>query len=413
MGEYTMEDRKSSKTGSSVSDKCKILFYHFMNQSDEEHQELNEYLVHDNMNHMLIVSIILMLISVVKVVGKMNQSWFADVGIGMLFLTLIYILLWYFVHSKLIQGLKTQKVIYLTFWLLINIVGLKELYTEIQVYQSIIYYYLLMFLLTGFYIGSFIDIVFFIGFDAIITIALITNIPKVEMDIPLYIAVIILISFISAIIMFSRFYHYVVEKKEQLTIRTLGGVDRLTNLLNRRGFDEKLAVIWGQWSDLRKTIVAIMIDIDCFKNYNDTYGHIAGDQCLKDISECIYDIASRKTDFIVRYGGEEIVIVLTNQKEEECIEVSLNIQERINALHIKAGEKATHSHVTVSMGIASMMANPSNTIYDLIEKADEQLYYSKNSGRNRITMNNISVELNNVAAASLDKKKGIEILSRR
>lgn len=408
-----MEDSKSSKTGSSVSEKFKIFFYHFMNKSDEEHQELNEYVIRDNINHMLIVSIILMLISVVKVVGKMNQSWFADIGIGMLFITLSYILLWYFVHSKLIQGLKAQKVIYITFWLLINIVGLKELYTEIQVYQSIIYYYLLMYLLTGFYIGSFIDSVFFIGFDAIITIAILTNIPKIEMNIKLYIAVTIIIAVVSAIIMTSRFYHYILEKKAQFAIRTLGGVDRLTNLLNRRGFDEKLALIWGQWSDLRKTVVAIMIDIDCFKNYNDTFGHIAGDQCLKDISECIYDVASRKTDFIVRYGGEEIVIVLTNQKEEECIEVSLNIQERINALNIKAGEKAAYPKVTVSMGIASMTANPSNTIYDLIEKADEQLYYSKNSGRNRITMNNISVELSQVIAASLDKKKGTELLSRR
>lgn len=408
-----MEDSKSSKTGSSVSEKFKIFFYHFMNKSDEEHQELNEYVIRDNINHMLIVSIILMLISVVKVVGKMNQNWFADIGIGMLFITLSYILLWYFVHSKLIQGLKAQKVIYITFWLLINIVGLKELYTEIQVYQSIIYYYLLMYLLTGFYIGSFIDSVFFIGFDAIITIVMLLNIPKIEMNIKLYIAVTIIIAFVSAIIMTSRFYHYILEKKAQFAIRTLGGVDRLTNLLNRRGFDEKLALIWGQWSDLRKTVVAIMIDIDCFKNYNDTFGHIAGDQCLKDISECIYDVASRKTDFIVRYGGEEIVIVLTNQKEEECIEVSLNIQERINALNIKAGEKAAYPNVTVSMGIASMTANPSNTIYDLIEKADEQLYYSKNSGRNRITMNNISVELSQVIAASLDKKKGTELLSRR
>lgn len=407
-----MENSKSSNASRIKSDKFKIFFYHFMNKSDLEHQELNEYLIRDNINHMLIVSIILMLISAVKIILRMKKIWFADIGITMLFISLVSILLWYFVHCNLIQNLKAQKVIYITFWLLINLVGLKELYSQIQVYQSIIYFYLFMYLLTGFYIGSIIDIIFFIGFDTMITIVMLTTTPRIEMNTKLHIAVTIMIAFVSVIIMTSRSYHYIIEKKEQFTIRTLGGVDRLTNLLNRRGFDEKLAPIWGQWSDIRKTIVAIMVDIDYFKNYNDTYGHIAGDQCLKDVSECIYDIASRKTDLIVRYGGEEIVIVLTNQNEEECIEVALAIQERINSLNIKAGEKATYPNVTVSMGVASMLANPNNTIYDLIEKADEQLYYSKNGGRNAITMNNISIELSKVMAASVEKKS-LELLSMK
>lgn len=407
-----MENSNSSNASRIKSDKFKIFFYHFMNKSDLEHQELNEYLIRDNICHMLIVSIILMLISTIKIISRIKQFWLADIGITMFFITFVSILLWYFVHCNLIQSLKAQKVIYITFWLVINIVGLKELYSQIQVYQSMIYFYLLMYLLTGFYLGSFIDIIFFIGFDTIVTIVMLTTIPRIEMNTDLYIAVTIIIALVSVVIMMSRFYHYIFEKKAQFVIRTLGGVDRLTNLLNRRGFDEKLAPIWGQWSDIRKTIVAIMVDIDYFKNYNDTFGHIAGDQCLKDISECIYDIASRKTDLIVRYGGEEIVIVLTDHGEEECIEVALAIQERINSLNIRAGENATYPNVTVSMGIASMLANPNNTIYDLIEKADEQLYYSKNSGRNAITMNNISIEFNKVMAASVEKK-GLELLSMK
>lgn len=391
-----MENSNSSNASGIKSDRFKIFYYHFMNKSDLEQQELNEYIIRDNISHMLIVSIILMLISIIKIVSKMKQIWFADIGITMFFITFVYIMLWYFIHCNLIQSLKAQKVIYITFWLLINTVGLKELYSEIQVYQSIICYYFLMYLLTGFYIGSLLDIIFFIGFDTIVTILMLTTIPRIEMNIKLYRAVIITIAFVSVIIMINRFHHYILNKKAQFAIRTLGGVDRLTNLLNRRGFDEKLSQLWGPWSDTRKTIVAIMVDIDCFKNYNDTFGHIAGDQCLKDISECIYDIASRKTDLIVRYGGEEIVIVLTDQSKDVCIDVALAIQKRINSLNIKSGEKATYPSVTVSMGVASMLANPNNTIYDLIEKADEQLYYSKNNGRNAITMNNISVELNKV-----------------
>lgn len=407
-----MENSKCSRTDSIRSKKYKILFYQYMKKEDVEHQELEESIIHDNISHMLIVSLILMVISFAKIIGKANQKWDADIGIGMFLITLVYLLFWYFVDSKLIQSLKVQRVIYISFWILVNIVGLKELYTEIHVYHTIIYYYLLMYLLTGFYIGSFIDIIFFIGCDTLITIAMLNNTHVTLMNTGLYISITIMVALVSVIIMTSRSYHYIIEKRAQFTIRTLGGVDRLTNLLNRRGFDEKLAQMWGQWSDVRKNIVVIMVDIDYFKNYNDTFGHIAGDQCLKDISECIYDAASRKTDFIVRYGGEEIVIVLINQVEEECIDLAKSIQERIISLNIKAGEKATYPIVTVSMGIASMLANPNNTIYDIIERADEQLYYSKNAGRNKITMNNSSIELDNVAAASVEKKKGIEILSR-
>lgn len=401
-GGNTMENSKSSKSGDSRLNGFKICLYNFLNKSDSEHQELKEYLIRDNMNHLFIVSIILMLISVAKIFFKINKNWSADVGIEMLFISLIYLFLWFLVHSNLIQGLKTQKIIYVSFWILVNIAGLKELYSEIKVYNTLINYYILMYLLTGFYIGSLTDIVCFIGFDAIITIIMVTSIPNVYLDTNLYIGITIVVALISTIIMISRFYHYIIEKKAQFAIRTLGGVDRLTNLLNRRGFDEKLAQIWRQWSDVRRTIIAIMIDIDYFKNYNDTFGHIAGDQCLKDVCECIYDIASRKTDLIVRYGGEEIVIVLSNQQEDECKEIALNIQERVNALQIKAGENATYPNITVSMGIASMLSNPNNTIYDLIEKADEQLYYSKNNGRNIITMNNISIELYKVRVASME-----------
>lgn len=391
-----MEDGKSSRTGGNGYDKLKICCSHFVKNKDIENQELYEYVIRDNIKCMLIVSIIMILILVVKIIVRINNRFFANVGIIMLFIMFIYILLWYFIHNKMIENLHIQKIIYQTFWILMSACVLKELYREMQVNHTVMNFYLFMYLITGFYIGSLIESVCLVGINSIIALVMLVNMPKADMDIKFFSVVILSLASISMVTLTMKYYNYIVDKKAQYTIRALGGVDQLTNLLNRRGFEEKLDQLWTQWSDIQKSIVTIMIDIDYFKNYNDTFGHIAGDQCLKDITECIYDIASRKTDFIVRYGGEEIVIVLTEQNEEDCIDIALKIQERIHGLQIKAGEKATYEYITVSMGIASMIVSPSNTIYDVIEKADEQLYYSKNSGRNRITMNNISVEFKRV-----------------
>ncbi|WP_180272745.1 GGDEF domain-containing protein [Konateibacter massiliensis] len=395
-----MEDGRSSKIGNIMPNKLKILFFHYSNRKDREHQEVNEYMIKDNISHMLIVSIILVIISVTKIILRASQMWRGDIGIVMLFITLTFGILWYFIHNGMIQSLKIQQFICITFWISINIAGLRELYTEIHTYHTIVYYYFLMFLLAGFYIGAFTEMLAFTLLNAAVTVAMLADTSYAELYISRYMGIIIMIAFTAVAIMTSRYYHYIVEKKALFAIRTLGEVDRLTNLLNRRGFEEKLSQIWGQWSDSRKTVLVVMIDIDHFKNYNDTYGHVAGDQCLKDISESIYDIAARKTEFVVRYGGEEFVIVLTDYSQEEGIEIALNVQERIASLHIKAGEMATHPEVTVSMGIADMKASPSNSIYELIEKADTQLYFSKNNGRNKITMNSREIMAENLRAST-------------
>lgn len=365
---------------------------------DKDYKELNEYLIRDNINNMLLVSLVLMAVSVVKCICRMNNIWYSDAGIGMFFVSLFYIFMWYSIRYDLIEGKYTQKYAYITFWIFINGLGLKYLYMELQEYNSILNYFALMFLLTGFYVASLQNAIFFILVDSFIAIEMIKNLASPGGDARLDISLVIIIATVSTIIMAIKYYNYMKDKRARLALRRVGGVDTLTNLLNRRGFEEKLEGLWPCLRDSRKTIMAIMIDIDNFKSYNDTYGHVAGDQCLKDVAECIYDVVSRKTDLVVRYGGEEIAVAFTDINEETCIELAQSIQERVNALNIKSGSLANHSFVTVSMGIANMLVTTNNTIYDLIDKADEQLYYAKNSGRNRITMNNISIELNRIMA---------------
>lgn len=363
---------------------------------DKNYNELNRYLVRDNVNNMLMVSAILIITSVVKCIGRMNHILYSDYGLGIFLISVMFIILWYFIKYDLIEGIKVHKCICNTFWILVNIMGLKYLYMELLEYGSILNYFALMFLITGFYIASFQNAILFIIVDAFVAIELILKFSNLEMDPRLSISVVIMIAFISCILMIMKYHNYIRDKRARIALRDVGEVDTLTNLLNRRGFEGKLAQLWPFLRDTRKTIMAIMIDIDNFKNYNDTYGHVAGDQCLKDVTECIYDVASRKTDLVVRYGGEEIVVALTDISEADCLELAQSIQERVNALNIKSGKQAMHPYVTVSMGIASMFVNNNNTIYNLIDKADEQLYYSKDGGRNRITMNNISVELSKI-----------------
>lgn len=394
-----MGNERDSKTDDRKSNSTLLYLKNLLKKKEKNWQELEHYITVDNINNMLMVSLILMLLSVIKIICKVKAIWGADSGIGLFLITLVYSLIYYFIHIKILEDIKIQKYIYISFWIFINLFGLKYLYMEIQIYHSIIYFYLLMYLITGFYISSFYA-VFFIILDSVIAIKFLFHFSNSDIDIRVAISVIVIIAFVSMLIMIMKYYHYTKDKWARITIRTMGGVDCLTNLLNRRGFEDELDKQWALWGDLRKAMISIMIDIDNFKTYNDTYGHIEGDQCLKDISECIYDIASRKTDFVVRYGGEEIVVVFTDMSEENCIEMALNIQERINGLQIKAGKEASYPIVTVSMGIASMAVSSSNTIYDLIDKADEQLYLSKNRGRNRITINNMSIELNRVRVAT-------------
>ncbi|MFA9377930.1 MAG: GGDEF domain-containing protein [Lachnotalea sp.] len=392
-----MTNRKSSKIYTNEKEPERKLFLKNCLEcktEDNDYKELNKYLVRDNIDHMLIVSLILIFISISKCVCRMNHIWYSDAGIGMLLVSVFYIFLWYFIKNNTIESMIIQKCVYITFWILVSVMELKYLNTELQDYHTILNYFIMLFLITGFLITTIQNTLLLILADSFIAIPMIADNPTIDMDYRIYSSTIIIIALISILIMIFKYYNYIKDKRAIIAIRTVGEVDTLTNLLNRRGFEKKLTELWPLLRDSRKTIMAIMIDIDNFKSYNDTYGHIAGDQCLKDVTECIYDIASRMTDLVVRYGGEEIVVAMTEGNEENCFEVAQTIQERINSLYIKAGTQAMYPYVTVSMGIASMIVNNTNTIYDLIDKADEQLYYAKNSGRNRIAMNHICVEKN-------------------
>jgi len=133
----------------------------------------------------------------------------------------------------------------------------------------------------------------------------------------------------------------------------------------------------------------MMIDIDYFKKYNDTYGHSAGDDCLKIVADTFKRCIPRTDDFVARYGGEEFVAVLPNTDENGARIVANRILKRIREKNILHEKSDAANHVTVSVGVTTGYVEHTHTADDFIRRADEMLYHAKNSGRNRYSFESL------------------------
>jgi diguanylate cyclase (GGDEF)-like protein len=159
--------------------------------------------------------------------------------------------------------------------------------------------------------------------------------------------------------------------------------DALTGIYNRRFLDESLSRIIKTLSRSNSMLSVIMIDIDCFKQYNDTYGHREGDNCLKTVSETISKTLSRSSDFIARYGGEEFTVVLPNTDGAGAQFIAEKLLENIRKAKIPHRRSQVAEYVTISVGATTGKVNHTQNGNDYIKKADEMLYKSKQGGRNR------------------------------
>jgi diguanylate cyclase (GGDEF)-like protein len=126
-----------------------------------------------------------------------------------------------------------------------------------------------------------------------------------------------------------------------------------------------------------------MIDVDRFKSYNDLYGHLAGDECLRAVARALKDMQQRSTDLVVRYGGEEFVVLLPGTTLQGAVIIAETIQMRIRALH-ENPENRLHCPVAVSIGCAALVPAADRVPNELIGASDEALYRAKQNGRNRV-----------------------------
>ena len=176
-----------------------------------------------------------------------------------------------------------------------------------------------------------------------------------------------------------------VQKEAQRALEQLAHKDGLTGIANRRSFDRTLETEWQRALRKTKNLALLMVDVDHFKGYNDTYGHLAGDACLRRVAEVMAHIPVRVSDQVARYGGEEFAVILPDVTLQGASVVAERIRATVEQLAMVNQVSAT-GLVTVSVGVANMIASPDLAPSQLIAAADAALYQAKRQGRNRIAV---------------------------
>lgn len=166
-------------------------------------------------------------------------------------------------------------------------------------------------------------------------------------------------------------------------------LDPLTNIANRRLFDERLENEWNRHQRSGRPLSLLLIDVDCFKQYNDYYGHDGGDHCLTRIADTLSGHLKRAGDLVARYGGEEFVALLSETSLEEAMKHAEAMRRNIESLGITHADSVAADVVTVSIGVASAVPVAKVSGADLLKAADVALYEAKGEGRNRIASHEV------------------------
>ena len=172
----------------------------------------------------------------------------------------------------------------------------------------------------------------------------------------------------------------------------LSHVDGLTGLANRRQFDEKMSEAIRYSDRNHRGLTLLLLDIDYFKQYNDTYGHVKGDHVLKQVARVLRKGASRPLDFVARYGGEEFAILLLDSDLEEGHQLGEKLNVSLQNLNIKH-QASVFDRITISIGVAHISKDHLSTIQSkqFLEKADENLYRAKAEGRNKVVSSKLHI----------------------
>jgi len=166
-------------------------------------------------------------------------------------------------------------------------------------------------------------------------------------------------------------------------LEELASLDGLTGLANRRAFDRHIEREWQHASEQRAPLALLMVDIDYFKPFNDRYGHVAGDTCLRAVGETLSLVMLEQTVLVGRYGGEEFALVLPGLTVEQAAALAEDARRAVQELYINHSESPC-GHVTISVGVESMVPEKYQTAADLVEAADAALYAAKRRGRNTV-----------------------------
>ena len=183
-----------------------------------------------------------------------------------------------------------------------------------------------------------------------------------------------------------RIKNYLNLKIKNDMLEKLSMYDGLTNIRNRRFFDETFEKTFSEIKRDKKSLAVLMIDIDFFKPYNDNYGHGQGDETLRKVAKALEKTIKRASDFVARYGGEEFVILLKDINKDGVEAVANNLLNAVRELKITHEFSKIENYVTVSIGVSFYNSSSDITKLELLLKADETLYNVKNSGRNNFAI---------------------------
>lgn len=189
---------------------------------------------------------------------------------------------------------------------------------------------------------------------------------------------------INPVIVRARVQTHLTLKLQSDILRSMALLDGLTGVANRRKFDEQLLRDWRQSQREQTSLSLILVDVDHFKRYNDHYGHQAGDAALQAVARVLTSTLRRPHDLLARYGGEEFVGVLPNTGLSEAVELAERMQAGVRALNLEHLGSPEAQVVTISLGVATVVARSDLAPQALVEAADQQLYAAKQAGRARV-----------------------------
>jgi diguanylate cyclase (GGDEF)-like protein/PAS domain S-box-containing protein len=171
-------------------------------------------------------------------------------------------------------------------------------------------------------------------------------------------------------------------------LRELASTDGLTGLKNRRAFDEQIVASWVEVAKAQSELSLLLIDIDHFKRFNDSFGHQTGDDCLRAVSQALSAITLCEGAMVARYGGEEIAIILPHVDAAKAVKIADQARCAVASLALPQSAPATQDHnITISIGCATAIVRPGGSHempHTLISSADRSLYLAKDKGRNRV-----------------------------
>ncbi len=179
----------------------------------------------------------------------------------------------------------------------------------------------------------------------------------------------------------ARVRNHLELKRRGDQLKELASQDSL-GILNRRGFDERLAEEWNRARRHRTSLALIMLDIDSFKAYNDHYHHLKGDDCLRKVVSALQAVMRRASDFLARWGGDEFAALLADTSLDEAMNMAEKMRSRVAELAVPHEYSGIAPYVTITLGVAARVPGDNDSAADLVKDADDALYQAKNAGRN-------------------------------